>query len=309
VFDVPYEVAVEALSRWEGDPASLDHIGTSGNAVYRWMDHGTPRILRLTHPDHRTHAQNEAELAFLHHLDRRGVQVNVPIASREGRDAERVGPYSTCVLSWADGIVVMYGSPHWNETFFREWGRGLGRMHAASQSYAGPPRWDWRDEYLIAGADRLIPPDDREVRTEFEIVLRHFEQVPRTPGHYGMIHADYAPGNFHYVPGRGIIAFDFGNCCDHWFLSDVAISLSVLRRHAERDRYREWLIAGYREHMPLDPEWLPEIDWLLRLRILYVLLSRLAKFGSQPTEAERKTLATLRAAVLQRFTWPFEEET
>lgn len=52
--------------------------------------------------------------------------------------------------------------------------------------------------------------------------------LPRRADNYDMTHADFAPQNFNYDPAAGITSFDFGNCGDHWFVSDLLISLSTL---------------------------------------------------------------------------------
>jgi amicoumacin kinase len=304
MYHVGMDVAARALERWAGDPETLEHVATSGNAVYRFRDGDAQRILRLTHPGHRTLRHNEAEMAFLLHLDRQGQRVNTPLASALGRFVEEADGCSASVLTWAPGIVVTSDSPHWNEAFFREWGRNLGGIHRAATSYAGPTRWDWREEGLIVDADVLIPADDHAVREEKARILELIEAIPQPSGHYGMIHADFAPGNFHYVPGAGITSFDFGNCCNHWFVSDIAISFSVLRRYVECRRYGRWLLDGYREVFAIDATVWGALDTLLQLRILYVLLSRLRKFGPHPDSQQRRTLATLRNAVLSRFRWP-----
>jgi len=306
VFDVAPDLAARALERWDGDPGSLAHLATSGNVVHRFTRDGTPCVLRLTHPDHRTPAHTEAEMAFLEHLHASGVRANVPVRSRAGRRVEVVDGVSACVLTWNPGITVAPDSEHWNEAFFREWGASLARIHAAARTYRGPARWDWRDEGLIADAGALFPANDAPVRAEFDRVMRALEGLPRPAADYGMIHADFAPANFTYVPGEGIHAFDFGNCCDHWFASDLAISLSVLRRRPERDRLRDWLLAGYDAVTPLRGDTLATLDLLMQLRILYVLLSRLRRFGPYPDAEQSTTLDLLRGAVLERFTWPLE---
>ena len=98
---------------------------------------------------------------------------------------------------------------------------------------------------------------------------------------------------------------DFGNCCYHWYISDLAIALSTLRRwpRDERDRYRDWLLAGYQEIFPIDHQLLANISWFIRLRILYVYLDRLLLFGSDPTVEQRATLCELRWNVHERFEW------
>ncbi len=296
-------VARAALARWGGDPSTLRHVATSGNAVYRFREGATPRILRLTDPEHRTAEQNHAEMEFLLHLRACGVRANAPVPSASGKRVERLEGCSACVLSWAPGVRVEPASEHWNEGFFKEWGRSLGRIHSAARSYRGPSRWEWTDEGLLAHARRLIPADDAIARVELEDVLARLLALPRRADNYGMNHADFAPQNFNYDPAAGITGFDFGNCCAHWFVSDLVISLSTLRRQSERERYRAWLLAGYREAMAIDDEIWVERSWFLRLRVLYVYLSRLAKFGSNPTAEQRATLDMLRGLVAERLTW------
>lgn len=302
------EVARQALDLWPVAGAELTHIGTSGNASYR-VDGaaGTgPWILRLTDPAHRTHEQCQAEMAFLSHLARSVVRVSVPLPSRAGHLVEAVGELSASLLSWAPGEVVGPGTPAWNEAFFREWGRSLGEIHAAAQTYDGPPRWEWHEENLIAEADRFLPADDLFARQELERLLGRLAKLPRTPESYGMTHADFGPQNFHYDPAVGITSFDFGNCCRHWFLSDLAISFTTLRREPEGDRLRRWIVEGYCERMEIHPAVWGELDTLVQLRVLYVYLSRLEAFGATDDDEQKSTLQSMRGLVASRlqFDWP-----
>lgn len=298
------DVARRALSHWRGDPASLEHLQTSGNDVYRFHDGDTPRILRLTDLDYRSAAENVAEMEFVRHLDAAGVRVSAPIPSRSGALAETLDQCSASVLTWAPGLSMDSASPHWTEPFFREWGRTLGAIHAAAESFDRPGRWDWWEEDLIVHADRLLPADDAAARVEFERVTSTLRALPRRPESYGMAHADHGPQNFRFDPVLGITTFDFGNCCRHWYAMDVVISLSTLRRHLERDRYREWILAGYRELFEIDSEVWAHFDDLLRLRVLYVYLSRLQSFGRAPSPEQCATLEQLRTLVASRISWP-----
>jgi len=301
---IGYEIAATALERWGGAPSSLEHIATSGNSVYRYRTDEGPRILRLTDPEHRTVRQNAAEMEFLLHLRDAGVRACAPVPSSDGLLVEVVESCSASVLTWAPGEQIGPDSPHWNEPFFGEWGRSLARIHEASRSYRGPRRWDWNEEGLIADAEQLIPEEDSVSRAEFRLVVERLEELPKTEETYGMIHADFGLRNFHYDPHGGIVSFDFGNCCDHWFVSDIAISLSTLRQFPERDRYRRWIVEGYREILPIDHLVREHLSWFLRLRIVYVYLSRLKKFGPRPSREEEAILVDLRARVAERFEWP-----
>src|SRR4029079_2201917 len=63
------ELAARALARWHGGEAgSLERIASRGNRVWRFLSDGQPFILRLTHDEWRTYAENEAECAFLEHV-------------------------------------------------------------------------------------------------------------------------------------------------------------------------------------------------------------------------------------------------
>ncbi|MGH7724865.1 MAG: phosphotransferase enzyme family protein [Candidatus Eiseniibacteriota bacterium] len=308
------DVAERAIALWDlgrgpagaaaapAGPVRLTHLGTSGNAVYR-VDPG-PFILRLTDPAHRTFEHCVSETSFLSHLDASGVRVAAPVCSSARQAVERVGELSATVLTWAPGEIVRAGSRHWNEPFFRAWGRALGSIHAASRTYAGPMRWEWHEENLIAQADRFLPSDDGLARSELARVRSRLVELPMTPANYGMTHADFGPQNFHYdAASHGIASFDFGNCCRHWYVSDLAISLSTLRREPDRELYKDWILGGYREVADLDPAVWAELDTFLQLRILYVYLSRLEAFGSRADGEQRATIAQLRGMVAKRFTW------
>jgi Ser/Thr protein kinase RdoA (MazF antagonist) len=118
-----------------------------------------------------------------------------------------------------------------------------------------------------------------------------------------MIHADFGPRNFHYHPETGLTTFDFGNCCYHWFSADLAISLSILRHYPDRNQYRTWLLSGYQDISPLDPNFLAHLSWFIRLRILYVYLDRLAYFGPTPTAPQQQILQQLQQQVHKQFQW------
>jgi len=297
-------VAAAALARWDGDPATLLHVATSGNAVYQFLERGTPRILRLTDIAYRSPEHQQAEMSFLHHLEACGVRVAAPVRSRNENLVERFGDHTACVLAWAPGERVAPGSHHWNDAFVRAWGRSLGAIHAAARSYDGPPRWHWRDEVLLADAGELLPRDDAAVRAEFATVAARLDALTHSSASYGMNHADYGPQNFHWDPALGITSFDFGNCCSHAFVHDLVIATSLLWRLPDRDRWGDALMDGYRERMELDAALWEERHTFLRMRQLYVYLSRLRKFGPDPDPDQREVLRTLRAMIRSNPDWP-----
>jgi Ser/Thr protein kinase RdoA (MazF antagonist) len=303
----PPETARRALLQWPGGEAAartLEHVGTSGNDVWRFDHAGRPHILRLTHDAWRPPAMNLAECSFLVHALSRGAGVHRPLPARSGALVETLDDASASVFTWAEGDLVTRDDPRWNQAFLEAWGRALAVLHRAAETYHGPPRWEWRDEGLLRDADRILPPGDGAIRDQKAELYSRLAALPVTRGNSGLIHADFAPQNFRYGKNGRITAFDFGNLCRHWFMCDVVIALSTLRRDAARDRWRAWLLAGYESARPLDSEPWAERDTFLRLRALYVYLSRLVLFGPHPTAEQKETLAYLRALVLERLSWP-----
>lgn len=302
------ELASAAAERWN---ATVErHIADSGNSVWLVRRAGEPFVLRLSDPAYRSIAESRAEIDFLDHLDTCGVQVATAIPSTEGSTVETIRSNDEEMLAslfrHAPGERVDPSSPHWNDDLFLEWGRTLGRIHAASRIYEPDGerrRWHWKDELFLAHASRLIPREDSETLRAFDDLIEWFDKLPRASETFGMTHGDFAPQNFHYHPEHGITAFDFGNCCYHWYISDVVVSLTVVRRHPERDRYRDLIFEGYREHGAIDPALLGNVAWFFRLRAFYVYMSRLMKFGPTPNEEERSILETLRRNVHLPFAW------
>lgn len=306
--EVNREYAVQAAGLWAADADTIEHIGDFGNSVYSFKAAGSTAILRLTNPRDRSQPVNQAELDFLLHLKSSGVQVSIPLPSRRGHLIEPVSVDDTellaSVFDYAPGLVVTPESPHWGEAFFRAWGRTLAHIHEATRVFepiAGRQRWHWQDEDLIANARRYIPADDTLSLRELDTLQRHLSQLPISRETYGLIHADLGNRNFHYDPDNGITVFDFGNCCYHWFVADITITLSTLRHYPERDQYRDWLLAGYAEIFPVDLFLFSQHSWFMRLRILYVYLDRLMIFGGNPSESQRETLCLLRHRVHEGF--------
>jgi Ser/Thr protein kinase RdoA (MazF antagonist) len=112
----------------------------------------------------------------------------------------------------------------------------------------------------------------------------------------------WVDGRPHYLR---LSSIDFGNCGQHWFMWDIAISLSVVLwlPYVEQSQIRHWLLAGCKSMLPIVPEMLAELDWFLRLRMIYVYLSRLWWFGERPTSHQQLVLDHLRYLVHHPVTW------
>lgn len=288
--DVHRMTAEAALRRWSGG-GNIEHVQNSGNFVYRCTLGKTTHILRLTNPRHRTLEQCVAEAEFVAHVARCGVRVAEPVPSDGGRLVEDVAGLPVSVFTWAPGTRPTLASPR---EVFVAWGAALRAVHDAARAYKGPARWHWTEEDLIANAKTYLPTDDTAARREFDEVMDALTALPEID--FGMIHADLGPPNLHWQPNAGLTLFDFGNCCDHWFASDLAISFSTIRG---QDRQRAWIEAGYGT-LPAHAD---RIDLFIRLRVLYAYLSRLKFFGPAPSREQREILAAMRTQVHERRGW------
>jgi amicoumacin kinase len=282
-------------------------LGNFGNSVFVFRGQsGDKQILRFADPSYRSRADVLAEINFLGHLHRHHVGVASALASTDGQFAVtaelEAGPLICSSFAFAPGIRVEPGSPWWSNKFFREWGRNLGSIHKASRSFqtapTEPKRWNWDEEILFRLAEELIPSHDEKSRREYEEVFSVCKALPRDPGEFGVIHADHAPQNFNFDPLSGkIVAFDFGNCCYHWFISDVATSLSTVARKENRETIKNEILEGYSEIHSLPRNYDDLIDLFIRLRTVYVYLDRLHAWGAKMTPDQTRRIEEIRARV------------
>jgi len=305
--------AQRVISRWQGDVSSVEHIGDRGNSVFSFRDpEGNVQILRFTDPDFRSFAELAAELDFVNHLYDAGVPVARALPTTDNKFAFveecASGDLICSSVAYAPGLEVQEDSPHWNRHFFLEWGRNLALIHQAASAYrpdeSKPKRWQWEDEILIARAEQLIPREDKKSLEELQGIVGRCKALSKPASEFGLIHADHAPQNFRFDPEKKrITAFDFGNCCYHWFVSDLAISLSTVRRKPNREQIRENILEGYFSIRSLPPNLDELIDLFIRLRVIYVYLSRLHLWSENRTPEQTEQIETFRKSVHAQTGW------
>lgn len=307
------EDAKTVVDRWQGHPDSIIHLGNQGNSVFSFQNSvGNLQILRFTDNDFRSFDELVAEMNFVHHLKSLGVGVAEAIPTSDGVFAFWAqcssGNLICSSIAYAPGHDVQEGSPNWGIKVFEEWGRNLGLIHKGATTYvprAGEPkRWSWESEILIEQAEGLIPKEDSKSREEFREVISNCKSLPKSPNDFGLIHADHTPQNFRYDPETDrITAFDFGNCCYHWYVADLAVSLSTVRRKKNRDEIRAGFLEGYSLVRDLPSNLEDLIDLFIRLRVVYVYLSRLHLWSKNRTVEQERDLAIFKSRVHSKSGW------
>jgi Ser/Thr protein kinase RdoA (MazF antagonist) len=300
------QAAMAALTLWSSARQNLlVPFGTSASSVFGVRVNGATHFLRLTRQSFRSIDDATDELSFLHHLSSHRVRVAMPVPSIHDQNVEKVGDYLATLFRRAAGLRMTPEARLWNRAFFREWGRTLAFQHQAARTFCNPSsgwRRDWRQEPVLVDGLKYIRANDEQLACCVDAIFAGLDLQGDPFGEVGMIHADLGPQNFRYDPELGMTAFDFDNCCRHWFQYDIAVSLSALRLRPEREQLVQWIFEGYRDVRPFpgDPG---SLRLLLRLRLLYVYCDRLYSFGVAPGPDQPNNLRVFRDRLILGDVW------
>ena len=131
------------------------------------------------------------------------------------------------------------------------------------------PEWDAPGNLDV---ERWLPPSEARALERFRQIKAHLDALPRDAESYGLIHQDAHPGNFFVDDAGQITLFDFDDCVYGWYVYDIAMVVFYMLVPWVNDPegfIREFMPrfwAGYRREYPLDPAWLAEIPYFLKLR-------------------------------------------
>ncbi|HEV7556313.1 MAG TPA: phosphotransferase [Kofleriaceae bacterium] len=277
----------EAARRYGLSPDALTELAAFENFVYEAEnDDGDVVVLRISHSTRRTIDYTLGEVEFVRYLTAAGISVAPPLISDSGQFVERIVDdrdpdhyFVATAFERADGIVFDDAPPlkerFWKPALFSDLGRLFARLHNRAQTYKlSNPRFkrqEWH-EYDVVDIDRFAPPEEQLVRDRTAKIIERLKELPRTPEHYGVIHADLHMHNFCFADGK-ITAFDFDNAEYAWFVKDIAVLLFyVARDEAREDRdaavaaFLAPFLDGYRELRRCDREWLAAVPDMLALQ-------------------------------------------
>ncbi|WP_158587564.1 phosphotransferase enzyme family protein [Neobacillus notoginsengisoli] len=276
-------VLISAANAYGLDSRLLIHVGGYINDVYQYTEqNGVPaRIIRLTKQTWRNQKEVLAELHFMKYLFDNGVSVPDILPSKNGNLVESVeGGYLASMFTQAPGRIPI--EEDWNREMVGNWGRIVGQMHLLTQSYVpleGVKRRDWKQEPWM-DMMRHLPHKELIVRQKAVELLNWLETLPKDKKNYGLVHCDLYDQNFFVAKDGTITAFDFDDCCYHWFAFDVAIILYlVIARFNRLEKMNESLddhvaffldafLKGYQEVNHFENWWLKAMPHFLRYRRL-----------------------------------------
>lgn len=287
---------IKALWHLETEPTFVRKVE---NWIYRVT---TPRLfLRVTDPSHQRSSQIEAELDWMKHLQSQGVRLAAPVESRSGRYVETVTAdgrtFFVSAFREAEGESLSDRAGFSFDTI-ENWGRTLGRLHAATRTYAPSPaierRPQWKEERNYLHIQRSVKNSDGVIWDRFQELDAWLTRLPKDEA-YGLIHADLHHGNFFVGGDGGFTLFDFDDCQYHWFAYDIAVPIYYVRYALERHRLDQtWeqlndtFWRGYLSANTLSRFWIESIPRFLLYRHFVVLYWSLANLENPTLDVKSK---------------------
>ena len=271
--------AEQAAALWNADAGSLEMVGTSANAVFRFATDKQIRYLRLTHQALRDHEFVAAGLDWLRHLHAAGAFVPESLPSARGWLIEDVmqgdGVFLASVMAGAPGVPL---GDDLGPKALEAWGESLGRLHQASESYRRQPiklssgLEQWPESFTLLGFWANI---QNVVSSDPELQQAHAELgawLASLPASECMVtHGDFRPGNAIW-DGSRVVIVDFDEPTLAWAEYDVARAMlrDACKPFAHPTAHLETFLRGYSNVRAL-PHAVQRVPMFVRVRALLML--------------------------------------
>ncbi len=277
----------EAAQRYGIASGQLRLLDGFESFIYEFERGPHAYILRIGHSLRRSEALIAGEVDWINYLAEGGVSVARAIRSETGKLVEAVSDGAGAYFL-AAAFVKAQGQPprwaDWTPARFEQYGKLLGSLHARTKDYQpADPAWkrmDW-DDASMQFAELFLPASEAAVKEKYRALLQHLRALPKESGSYGLIHQDAHGGNFFVDEAGGFTLFDFDDCVYSWFINDIAIVLFYMTTNTDDEAaatraFMPHFLRGYRQTCRLDPKWLKEIPYFLKLREmdLYAVIHR-----------------------------------
>lgn len=284
------EILKQAIAFYDVPFDDVKHIGGFESYVYTYQKLGTTYILKITHTLRRTVNYIMGELDWLSFLAERGVEVAEAVPSVRGQYVETIDVSNSSDQFLVISYVMAPGgeivSADWNPAMFYQWGRLMGKMHAATQHYnLTNPLYQRRThmedtQILVDGMVDMPQP----IHALSKQLFQRLYQLPSTDDVYGLVHSDLHHGNL-FIHENKLTAIDFDDCSYTWFANDIAIALYYALWMPKREitdklafvkEYMANFLNGYEQELAFDRAWLKYFPDFLQLRHLtiYIVLHR-----------------------------------
>jgi Ser/Thr protein kinase RdoA (MazF antagonist) len=286
-------VATTAAGRWNG--GAPVHWRSSANHVFRLVQDGRPRYLRLAHASQRRQDAIQAEMDFVLHAARSGLAVARPIPSARGALVEELvdgaDRYHAVLFEALPGRQLEVDDL--DGAALRAWGGALAHLHEASATFpASAARPHWRDE--IRAALLTVPPDETAVSAVLESELRWLDALPEPE--YGLLHGDLELDNL-FWDGSRIHVLDFDEAAYGWYAVDIATALADvwLGGGPGRDERVGRFLDGYSRVRPVPAGARAMLPRLVRLLMAFKMARLLHAYANTDDASSPAWVTAMRA--------------
>jgi Ser/Thr protein kinase RdoA (MazF antagonist) len=284
------KILCETMDRFGIKPEKIKLLDGFESFIYYFSRDDGEFILRIGHSLRRTQELIQAEVDWINYLAAGGASVAKAVHSKNNQLVEYIDDNQGEHFLATAFVKAPGESPSgdmWNEVLFHAWGCLLGKIHALSKDYEpADPAWR-RDEWDSPGnmlVEAWLSPLETVVLKKFQELMRYLRTLPKGPENYGLIHQDAHAGNFFVDENYKITLFDFDDCVYSWYIYDIAMVLFYgLMGHkddpAHIQNFCRHFFQGYQQENNLDPKWLAEIPYFLKLREIDLYAQILFSFG------------------------------
>jgi len=289
-------ILTTARQRYDIAPDKIHLLDGFESFIYEFNRTDGDYILRISHSRRRSTDMIRGEVDWINYLSDGGATVARAVLSSTGNLIEPVndgqgGQFLCTAFVKARGRIA--GREQINDRLFLNYGRLLGRMHALSKTYKpSNPAWKryaW-DSPENNTPDRQLPQAETSIREKYHQLFGYLQTLPRDPDGYSMIHQDAHLANLFVDEEYTLTLFDFDDCVYGQFIYDIAMVLFYIAEWGGDDipgfagRFMPVFLRGYREYNQLDPHWLLEIPYFLKLREIDLFAAILFTMGEKPED-------------------------
>ncbi|MEA4823799.1 MAG: phosphotransferase [Clostridiaceae bacterium] len=274
------------------ETVSVEFLGVSHNTVYK-VNCGSPFILRIVSPNHRSRDELVSEVDFLLFLNSQGANVNRPIASLSKQmiieQSIQNEKYYIIAFSFVEGVSWRERSD--DDCRLEHIGRQLGKIHNISTKYKPynvmKRRSHSQSQHLTNGLNIFFKYNNSLYNCFIEF-LKVLDCLDKNNYNYGLTHGDFLFSNYNITSDNHVEIFDFDECEYSWYLSDIAVCIyyyllggnpsELSLKVNEAENSLTLFMTGYLQENSLPLSELNHIDMFFKQRD-YILLSTILGQG------------------------------